>query len=67
MSRDVAVDSLVDAVEAEKVSRGFVGRSAALSLPKHCCKIVRLVINGSFSDVVRLGCSFEVEKSSSEF
>ena len=67
MSRHIAVNSLVDSMEAEKVSRGFVGRSATLSLPKHCRKIVRLVINGTFPDVVRLDCSLEVEKSSSEF
>jgi len=67
MSSYVAVNALVDSVEAEKVNRGFVGRSAAFSLSKHCRKIVRLVIDGTFPDVVRLDCSLEVEKSSSKF
>ena len=67
MSSHVAVNALVNSVEAVKVSRGFFGGSAALSLPKHCCQIVRLVIDGTFSDVVGLDCSLEVEESSSEF
>jgi len=59
--------SLVDFVEAVKVGRSFVGESAALSLPRHCCKIVRLVIDGPFTDIIPLECSLEVENTSSQF
>ena len=61
MSRDVAVESLVDAKQAQKVRRDLVRCGAPCSLPEKGVEVISLAEDRALPDVKILDKSFKVE------
>ena len=62
MTRDVAVKALVESTQVQQVSRDFVCRDAARSLPEECVKVVFLAKDRVLADVKCLCEGFKMEQ-----